>query len=49
MEADIARSFGYDFAQKALLPGRQYRIEDGTIEAGRKECAIGELIVQPGK
>jgi hypothetical protein len=49
MEADIARSFGYDFAQKALLPGRQYRIEDSTIEAGRKECAIGELIVQSGK
>jgi hypothetical protein len=49
MEADIARSFGYEFAQKALIPGRQYRLENGTIETGRKECAIGELRVQSGK
>jgi hypothetical protein len=49
MESDIARSFGYEFSQKALLPGRQYKVENGTIEAGRKECAIGELIVQSGK
>ena len=42
MEGDIARGFGYDFAQKALMPGRQYKIENGTIEPGRKECPIGE-------
>ena len=44
MEADIARSFGYDFAQKPLLAGRQYRIESGTIEPGRKECPIGTIV-----
>ena len=43
METDIARGFGYDFAQRALLPGRQCRVENGTIEPGRKECPIGEL------
>lgn len=43
MEADIARGFGYEFVQKALLPGRQYRIENGNIEPGRKECPIGEI------
>lgn len=44
MEADIARGFGYDFAQKALLPGRQYKVENASIETGRKECPIGEII-----
>ena len=44
MEIDIARSFGYDFSQRALLPGRQYRVENGTIEQGRKECPIGKII-----
>jgi hypothetical protein len=44
METDIARGFGYDFAQRALLPGRQYKIENGTIEQWRKECPIGELL-----
>jgi hypothetical protein len=43
LESDIAKNHGYDYAQKALLPGRQYRLEDGTIETGRKECPIGEL------
>lgn len=32
MESDIARECGYHFPQKALLPGRQYRIEHATIE-----------------
>lgn len=41
MESDIARECGYEFPQKALLPGRQYRVENGNIEAGRKECQIG--------
>ncbi len=44
MEGDIAHTFGYEFVQKALLPGRQYRIENGTIEPGRKECSIGEIM-----
>lgn len=44
MEADIARGFGYEFLQKALLPGRQYKVENGTIETGRKECPIGDII-----
>ena len=44
MEGDIAHTFGYEFPQKALLPGRQYRIENGNIEPGRKECPIGEII-----
>lgn len=44
MEADIAHSFGYEFAQKAILPGRQYHIEQGTIDPGRKECPIGEIL-----
>jgi hypothetical protein len=43
METDIARGFGYDFTQRALIPGRQYKVENGTIEHGRKECPIGEL------
>lgn len=45
MESDIARECGYEFPQKALLPRRQYRVEFATIEAWRKECQIGELIV----
>ena len=44
LESDIAKNHGYDYAQKALLPGRQYRLEDGTIETGRKECPIGEMV-----
>ena len=44
MESDIAHTFGYEFAQKALLPGRQYRVENATIEPGRKECPIGEIM-----
>ncbi len=44
MESDIAHTFGYEFAQKALLPGRQYRIENWIIEPGRKECPIGEIL-----
>lgn len=47
MEGDIARTFGYEFSQKSLLPGRQYRIENGTIETGRKECPIGDIIQNP--
>jgi hypothetical protein len=43
MESDIARECGYEFPQRALLPGRQYRAEFGTIEPGRKECPIGTL------
>ncbi|MDD2693613.1 MAG: MBL fold metallo-hydrolase [Candidatus Gracilibacteria bacterium] len=45
MESDIARECGYEFPQKALLPGRQYRVENANIETGRKECPIGELII----
>lgn len=45
MESDIARECGYEFSQKALLPGRQYKVENGNIETGRKECPIGELII----
>ncbi len=43
MESDIARECGYEFPQRALLPGRQYKAEHGTLETGRKECPIGEL------
>lgn len=28
MESDVALTHGYDFSQKALLPGRQYKIEN---------------------
>ncbi len=45
LETDIVRSLGYDLVAKALLPGRQYRVESGSIEAGRKECPIGTLTV----
>lgn len=45
MEADIAQTCGYNFPQKALNPGRQYKIEHGQIETGRKECPLGELIL----
>lgn len=43
MESDIARECGYEFPQKALLPGRQYKAEFATLEPGRKECPIGTL------
>lgn len=43
LESDIAKNHGYTFPQKALLPGRQYKIEKGSIETGRKECPIGIL------
>jgi hypothetical protein len=44
IESDYAKNAGYTFPQKALTPGRQYRVENGGIEAGRKECSIGELV-----
>lgn len=44
MEADIARECGYEFPQKSLLPGRQYILENGQIETGRKDCPIGEIV-----
>ncbi len=43
-EISFAEEYGYNFPQKALYPGRQFRIENGTIEQGRKECPIGEII-----
>lgn len=49
MESDIASECGYEFPQRALLPGRQYRAELGTLEPGRKECPIGELKTQNEK
>lgn len=49
MESDIARECGYQFPQRAILPGRQYRAEFGTLEPGRKECQIGELIMNNEK
>lgn len=45
LHADIARTSGYDFSEKALLPGRQYKIENWAIETGRKECPIAKLTV----
>lgn len=42
-ETNYAREYGYEFSQKVLTPGRQYRIEEGKIENGRKECPIGTL------
>lgn len=32
LHTDLARAAGYDFSQKALLSGRQYKVEDGNIE-----------------
>jgi hypothetical protein len=43
VERDYAQNAGYEFSQKALLAGRQYKAENGTIEQGRKECSIGIL------
>jgi hypothetical protein len=43
VEQDYAKNASYEFSQKALLPGRQYRIEAATIEPGRKECPLGTL------
>ena len=40
LENDYAKNAGYSFPQKALLPGRQYKVENGGIETGRKECPI---------
>jgi Beta-lactamase superfamily domain len=45
IENDYAKNAGYEFSQKALLAWRQYKVENGNIEQGRKECPIGELIV----
>ncbi len=47
IESDFAKNAGYTFPQKALTPGRQYRVENGGIEAGRKECSIAELLKEP--
>ncbi len=47
IEGDYANNAGYSFPQKALIPGRQYKVENGNIEAGRKECPIGELVKTP--
>ena len=44
LENDYAKNAGYTFPQKPLIPGRQYKVENGGIEAGRKECSIGELV-----
>ena len=44
IESDYAKNTWYEFSQKALLSGRQYKIENGNIEQGRKECPIGELL-----
>lgn len=43
LENDYAKNAGYTFPQKALLPGRQYKVENGGIETGRKECSIAIL------
>jgi hypothetical protein len=43
-EVSFATEYGYNFSQKALLPGRQYVIENAVIEQGRKECSIGEFV-----
>ena len=43
VESDFASNASYEFSQKALLPGRQYKFEDGNIEQGRKECPIGSI------
>ncbi len=43
IEHDYAKNTGYTFSQKALLAGRQYKVEGWTIEQGRKECPIGIL------
>jgi len=48
-ESAFALQYGYNFPQKVLLPGRQYRLENGTIEVGRKECPIGTLEVSREK
>lgn len=39
-EVQIGATYDFHFPQKALLPGRQFRIEKGDIETGRKECPI---------
>jgi Beta-lactamase superfamily domain len=44
IEHDYAKNAGYEFSQKALLPGRQYIVEGAMIETWRKDCPIGELI-----
>ncbi len=40
IEHDYAKNSWYEFSQKALLAWRQYKIETGSIEQGRKECPI---------
>ncbi|MBP9779830.1 MBL fold metallo-hydrolase [Candidatus Gracilibacteria bacterium] len=49
-EISFATEYGYGFSQKALLPGRQYTINHGVIEQGRKECSIGIFVpyISPG-
>ncbi len=42
-EISFAQEHGFEFPQKALLPGRQFRLEKGSIETGRKECPIGTI------
>lgn len=48
-ELNLGKAYGFDFPQKVLTPGRQYRLENGTIETGRKECPIGKLTLLSGR
>lgn len=48
-ELNLGKTYGFDFPQKVLTPGRQYRLENGTIETGRKECPVGKLTVLSGR
>ncbi len=42
-EVGLAKSHGFEFAQKALIPGRIYEINNNSFINGRKECPIGTL------
>lgn len=42
-EQDYAKNASYEFSQRALLAGRQYILQSGTIETGRKDCPLGVL------
>lgn len=45
IESDYAKNFDYNFPQKAMNAGKQYKVENGQIETGRKDCPIGKLVV----
>lgn len=49
IENNYAKKYWYNFSQKALNAGRQYKIENWQIETWRKDCPIWKLVLNNEK